>query len=66
LKIDIECVECIINQSVRVANIITDDNNLKNKIISNTKLLSKDFSFKGECKPNCVNPPFIPKSLRVF
>jgi uncharacterized protein with ATP-grasp and redox domains len=45
LKIDIECVECIINQSVRVANIITDDNNLKNKIISNTKLLSKDFSF---------------------
>ena len=19
-----------------------------------------------ECKPNCVNPPFIPKSLSVF
>ena len=45
MKIDNECVECIINQSVRVANLITDDNNLKNKIISNTKLLSKDFSF---------------------
>jgi uncharacterized protein with ATP-grasp and redox domains len=47
LQIDNECVECIINQSVRVANLITDDESLKNKIISSTKLLSKDFSFNN-------------------
>ena len=47
MQIDNECVECIINQSVRVANLITDDESLKNKIISSTKLLSKDFSFNN-------------------
>ena len=46
MKIEQTCVECIINQSLKVANAIGADKNLENSLLSNVKELSKDFSFK--------------------
>lgn len=40
------CVECIINQSARVANAIGADEALKEKLILHVKNASKDFDFK--------------------
>ncbi len=52
MTIDIACVECIINQSFKVANAIGADDKLTNKITSTIKEMSKDFSFND-------NPPEI-------
>ena len=52
MTIDIACVECIINQSSKVANAIGADELLTNKITSTIKNMSKDFSFDN-------NPPEI-------
>ncbi len=52
MTIDIACVECIINQSSKVANAIGADELLTNKITSTIKDMSKDFSFDN-------NPPEI-------
>ena len=40
-----ECVGCIINQSMKVANAIGADDILKNELISTVEKMSKDFSF---------------------
>lgn len=52
MTIDKECIGCIINQSVRVADAIGASPDLKDKLISHVQTLSKDFSFKH-------NPPEI-------
>ena len=52
MNIDIACVECIINQSSKVANTIGADKSLTNKITSTIKDMSKNFSFEE-------NPPEI-------
>ena len=45
MTISPECVECIINQSAKVANAIEADDILSNKLTSTVKNLSKEFSF---------------------
>ena len=45
MTIDEECVACIVNQSARVANIITNKEPLKKEITSTIEMMSKDFSF---------------------
>ena len=45
MKIDKACVECIINQSVKVSIAIHADKELTRKIVSGVTLKSKDFSF---------------------
>lgn len=40
-----ECVGCIINQSVKVADAIGADKALKNRLVSTVEEMSKDFSF---------------------
>ena len=40
-----ECVGCIINQSVKVADAIGADEALKNRLVSTVEDMSKDFSF---------------------
>lgn len=52
MNIDIACVECIINQSFKVANSIGADDKLTSKITSTIKQMSKNFSFDD-------NPPEI-------
>jgi len=52
LTIDEKCVECIINQSVRVADAIKATPALKKELTSTVEELSKDFSYKD-------NPPEI-------
>ena len=52
MTIDEECISCIINQSVKVANTIDADNLLKEKLTSHVKELSKNFSYEN-------NPPEI-------
>ena len=52
MKIDEACVSCIINQSVRVADAITVNKELKTEIVSSIETMSKDFSFNH-------NPPEI-------
>lgn len=52
MNIDTACVECIINQSVKVANAIDADEVLSNKLTSTVREMSKDFSFNN-------NPPEI-------
>ena len=52
MKIDEACVSCIINQSVRVADAITADQELKTELVSTIETMSKDFSFND-------NPPEI-------
>lgn len=52
MNIDIACVECIINQSTKVANAINADEALSNKLTSTVREMSKDFSFNE-------NPPEI-------
>ena len=52
MNIDTACVECIINQSVKVANAIDADKTLSNKLTSTVREMSKDFSFDD-------NPPEI-------
>ena len=56
MNITNECVECIINQSARVASHITKDEKLKSKLISNTKKLSKDFNFQS-------SPPVVAQKV---
>ena len=46
MHIEDTCVECIINQSLKVADAIEADALLKDKLHSNTQQLSKDFSFE--------------------
>lgn len=43
--IDQQCVECIVNQSVRVSHAIKADSKLQNKIINSVKKMSEEFSF---------------------
>ena len=45
MTIDNECVGCIINQSIKVANAIGADDTLKSKLVSTVEEMSKDFSF---------------------
>lgn len=45
MTIDKECVDCIINQSVKVADAIAADKALKNRLISTVEKMSEDFSF---------------------
>lgn len=52
MKIDTACVECIINQSAKVANAIDADKELSSKLTSTIREMSKDFSFDD-------NPPEI-------
>jgi len=52
MTIDTACVECIINQSVKVANAIDADAKLSGKLTSTIREMSKDFSFDD-------NPPEI-------
>ena len=40
-------------------------------VVDGTQKVKKAFMFTkmcltGDCKLNCVNPPFIPKSLSIF
>ena len=56
MNITKECVECIINQSARVASHITKDEKLTSELISNTKKLSKDFDFQS-------SPPVVAKRV---
>jgi len=52
LKIDEACVECIINQSAKVASAIDATEELTHKLTSTIEVMSKDFSFEH-------NPPEI-------
>lgn len=52
MNIDEACVSCIINQSARVADAITEDKLLKEKIVTTVEQMSKNFSFSK-------NPPEI-------
>lgn len=52
MLIDKECVACIINQSLKVANAIGADGTTKNQLFSEVTQMSKDFSFSH-------NPPEI-------
>lgn len=45
MKIAQECVGCIINQSLKVADAIEADNKLKNRLLSTVEEMSRDFSF---------------------
>ena len=45
MTIDKECVACIINQSVRVADTINASKTLKNELTSSVEVMSKDFSY---------------------
>lgn len=47
MTINTACVECIINQSSKVANAIRANEKLTNTITSTIKEMSKDFSFKS-------------------
>jgi len=52
VTIDTACVECIINQSAKVANAIGADKELSNTLTSTIRDMSKDFSYND-------NPPEI-------
>ena len=52
MLIDKECVACIINQSVKVANAIGAQKSVKDKLFSEVTQMSKSFSFSN-------NPPEI-------
>ncbi|HIP20178.1 MAG TPA: DUF89 family protein [Sulfurimonas sp.] len=52
MLIDKECVACIINQSVKVANAIGAQEDIKNELLSKVTHMSKSFSFTH-------NPPEI-------
>ncbi len=52
MTIDEACVECIINQSAKVANAIDADESLRDKMTSTVREMSSDFSFDD-------NPPEI-------
>lgn len=52
MNIDTACVECIINQSAKVASAINADEVLSSKLTSTVREMSKDFSFNE-------NPPEI-------
>jgi len=56
MTIDPACVECILNQSKRVAEAIHADDKLTQKITSTALEMSKDFSFKQ-------NPPEVATPL---
>lgn len=45
MKIENECVGCIINQSLKVANAIGADETLKTQLLSRVEAMSKNFSF---------------------
>ncbi len=45
MTIDKECIECIINQSVKVSQAIAADENLSKKLTTTVRNMSKDFSF---------------------
>ena len=46
MNIDKECVACIINQSVKVADAINASKELENSLVSTVEFMSKEFSFK--------------------
>ena len=52
MNIDEACVECIINQSVKVADAISANDSLRQEITSTVRKMSSDFSFDD-------NPPEI-------
>ena len=45
MTIDIKCVDCIINQSLKVANAIEADRKLKDELLQTVIKMSNDFSF---------------------
>jgi len=52
MNIDEACISCIINQSIKVADAINADKELKRELTSTVELMSKAFSFSN-------NPPEI-------
>lgn len=46
MNIKEDCISCIINQSIKVANAIGADSALKSYLTSTVEMMSKDFSFK--------------------
>ena len=56
MHIEDACVECIINQSLKVANAIEADALLEKQLHSNTQSLSKEFSFE-------LSPPEIASTV---
>ncbi len=57
LKIAQECVECIINQSARVANTLGVDEALGKSLIEAAKEMSRDFSF-SKTPPEVATPVY--------
>ena len=62
MTIDPACVECIINQSRRVADAIHADEALKEEIISTAVAMSKDFSFQHS-PPEVATPLYEKMAL---
>lgn len=56
MKLDIACVECIKNQSLKVAKAIKADDDLKYRLYSSVEELSCDFSFE-------LSPPEVASSV---
>ena len=56
MKIDTECVTCIINQSLKVANAIGADDIVTKKLFSTVEEMSKDFSFE-------LSPPEVASAV---
>lgn len=54
MTIDEECVSCIINQSAKVADAISADSDLKEKLVSHVEFLSKQFS-RNETPPEIAS-----------
>jgi uncharacterized protein with ATP-grasp and redox domains len=52
MKIDLACVGCIVNQSVKVADAIGADSTLRSKLLGTVDAMSKEFSFS-------LSPPEI-------
>ncbi len=57
LNIASECVECIINQSARVASTLGVDDALGKKLVDTAKEMSKNFSF-GQTPPEVATPVY--------
>ena len=56
MNIDKECISCLINQSIKVADAIDADSSLRDSLVSNVEMMSKEFSFDN-------NPPEIASDI---
>ena len=57
MNIELECVECIINQSRRVADAIHADGQLSDELTDTVKAMSSDFSFE-QSPPEVASPVY--------